>query len=571
MDYIVNGDYFGTLKGTSFKQCGYIIVVICTIINREKGSVELVAKFIVANSVRCVRVPQDKDLCKHLADKGYMVNSSSERHVRNFIYQQQNEQGALTVYSHSQLGWFKERDELIFKGYISISSQGDKAKIKSFYIGKYDIIPKGRKRDYVNRFNSIISGNIMLEFAAVMGLSGCLNGYLSAIFGQQLDTLLYNLHGGSTTGKSTILKLATAMCGNPNSTTESKESLFGTWSATKNAVISRLEENMGYFIAFDEVGRLTDTSSKELIYSIADGKGKSRCNTQGGRNSVKQWCTSVGSTGEISLLEISNLKDGMMNRLFDLGDIEWTKDGQQALEVEKFSTEYYGIAIHMLAVYLIGKDRKNVIAEYELLTVELQTAIPVDEQFQNRVAKHAAIVVLTAKYMNDMGLNIDVDGIKQFLVANLKPALEVEWQRAYSYFMTQFYKNRDKFINYDPNNYTSQLHRGNSMVETTKNHSVGYTYSKEDEGQYIVILADEFSEWMEKGLYSHLSSILRKWRENGILKSDKDRLVSRRAIVTKGTKQKVYIIKDEGYKYNDSGNEDEKALSLEEALAEDDD
>ena len=542
MKYISNYNQFGVNIENRFKSYGKDISVLSYTKNRESKEVSVDCVFTVGNNATQVTLPLDDKLVRNLQKLGYPATASMEQHLREYIDQQIDTLNCELLHSH--LGWEVENGVLGFKGDISLGYAE-----KSRYSGNLNIKPKSSLKEFRKDFSRVIEGNTKIEYALVMGLSGCMVGYLNCVLSESIDTLIYDVYGGSTTGKTTIMHLAVSTCGNPANKVN-EESLFATCSATKNALVAKLNENYGLFVGYDEVGRLGDkANSSDLIYQIADGTGKARCTKYGNVKDTSTWATACGFTGEMSIQELTDNKDGLLNRVFSFDNIAWTKDENQANEIDEFAFKHCALPVHLLAHHLLKCDKDNVISEYHDIVAELQDILPVQKQYRNRAAKKSAIILLTARHTaKALKVNLSEEGIKRFLVANAFSEFKLEHERAFSRFVTLFYTNISLFCNHAPSStVTKNLDSRDDPYLPSK---IGYYCFTEEERysyadcqlEYCVISVDVFEEWMKKGGFSNTRGILRKWRELKILDCERDRLAEPRYLVSGGNKVPSYKI-----------------------------
>jgi putative DNA primase/helicase len=101
-----------------------------------------------------------------------------------------------------------------------------------------------------------------------------------------------HLRGASSTGKSTLLRLANSVWGTTSS--------LPTWNGTRNALESIAASHSGRLLALDEIGEADPRSVGETAYALANGQGKSRLTPSLSRTDL-HWRLAVMSSGEESL------------------------------------------------------------------------------------------------------------------------------------------------------------------------------------------------------------------------------------------------------------------------------
>ena len=541
--YSSQNGMFGYYNESYFIKCGYDIFVKAVLKNFDTGNVTLIVEFIVAGEVTMANLSFN-DMKDVLNEKGYAVSYDNERHIKAYLHQQVDATNSIPIYDN--LGWCKTKSGMIFKGDTLYNTNWKMA----IYRGSYDIKPRGVKEDFAKDLQDVIIGNTPLETAVVIGLSACVIGYMSNF--TTIDTMICNIYGRSTTGKTSAAKLAVSMGGNIDCG-KSKQSLVRNCSATKNALLGCLADNNGYPILFDELGRLDKTVDlSQLIYSIADGTDKARMNKSGTIKKAGNWATAVMFTGEVPLLDSRSAPKGAEIRVMSFPYVKWTKNERQAESVEKFSKKYSGLGIKLLAEDIINEE-KDFNLLYEKYANELKESVPVEKAYKARVAKHIAILKLTAELASHaFGISFNTKKIIDFIYDNLKKQGEITvWKEAYEYIVGCIYKNLRNFISDCPEPCMHHIsgHSGATFAAKVPHmNTYGYIkYTDDDEDYYLadccVVTTTIFNSWMEKGKFTDITAILREWREHNLLKTkDKTHLKSKKIISPSGSFVSCYVI-----------------------------
>ncbi|MCS0541175.1 DUF927 domain-containing protein [Aeromonas veronii] len=123
---------------------------------------------------------------------------------------------------------------------------------------------------------------------------------LSLAFAAPLLTLVgmegggFHLKGESTDGKTTIMKAAASVYGNPDRYSQ-------TWRATGNAIEGIASRRNDALLCLDELGELDSKEAGQVAYMLANGQGKGRSKQDGELRERKAWRLLFLSTGELSL------------------------------------------------------------------------------------------------------------------------------------------------------------------------------------------------------------------------------------------------------------------------------
>ena len=119
----------------------------------------------------------------------------------------------------------------------------------------------------------------------------------------------FNFVGGSSTGKTTALRLAASVLGG-------KEHLR-SWRTTDNALESIAAHHNDTTLILDELGQASARAVSEAAYMLANGQGKARSGRDGSARTSHQWCLLLLSSGEV----------GLSDKLAEIG--QRTKAGQE--------------------------------------------------------------------------------------------------------------------------------------------------------------------------------------------------------------------------------------------------
>jgi hypothetical protein len=134
----------------------------------------------------------------------------------------------------------------------------------------------------------------------------------------QIPNFILDINGNTTTGKSTSLKLAASVFGNPND--KHPDSLILQWTNTKVA-IEQIASMCGDLpVYLDDAQHCSDDLKKSVIYMIANGRGKGRGARGGGIRETPTWRTVALSTSEEPLHE-SSPHEGARGRLLPVGGL----------------------------------------------------------------------------------------------------------------------------------------------------------------------------------------------------------------------------------------------------------
>jgi putative DNA primase/helicase len=104
-----------------------------------------------------------------------------------------------------------------------------------------------------------------------------------------------SITGGSSTGKTTALYVATSVCGSPD--------YLQRWRATSNGLESVATLHNDTLLVLDELGQIDSKEVGETAYMLANGAGKIRATKSGGARGKATWKLLFLSAGEVTLVE----------------------------------------------------------------------------------------------------------------------------------------------------------------------------------------------------------------------------------------------------------------------------
>ena len=376
----------------------------------------------------------DAQKCIELAKYGVDVSSLNAKivvaHLQNELKRAQYQECT------KQAGIVKMDGKYLFTGNSSFyyeNSEFQKSDIR--YIGNYNLEPSGKLKSYKQFLNSEIAPSEPLSVALAIGGSALFVGYLHDEI--DLPNIVVHLSGDSSIGKSTAMMLAISIFGGFK--IGKKTSLFGSWNATDNAILEMLNDNYGVAVGLDEAGMSKDKQFAPYIYRIAHGADKQRLDYEKGNKPIRGWHTTILSTGEIPLADVTDKASGQKVRLISLDSIQWTNSAEQSEKIKAFISKNHGTFAPALAKYILRQGTGKWKRLYEQEREKILQALNCD-CFKERLSKRLAIIMLSATAMKHMHIDLDLDKIRDFLCQELNKATSYETsisEAAYSHLQTE--------------------------------------------------------------------------------------------------------------------------------------
>lgn len=151
-----------------------------------------------------------------------------------------------------------------------------------------DFTSAGELAEWQRQIAAVAVGNSRLGFALSLAFAAPLLSLVG------LEGGGFHLKGESTDGKSTIMKAAASVYGQPDRYSH-------TWRATGNAIEGIAGRRNDALLCLDELGELDGREAGQVAYMLANGQGKGRSRQDGELRERKAWRLLFLSTGELSL------------------------------------------------------------------------------------------------------------------------------------------------------------------------------------------------------------------------------------------------------------------------------
>lgn len=466
--------------------------------------------------------------------QNYGLDVTEENVLKLIRHLRYTESNALVTLVHSRLGFDKLDEKYVFKHYLGVNTP-------SSYSGKLDIEPKGNYGKWFTTINQHVVNNIPLETMLVIGFSSAIVGLLSLI--SNSDSLLVHTTGDSTTGKTTASMLAISIWGNPS--TKISNGLATTWNATENAMFSNIVGNRGLAVLFDEVSMNDSLDFTKHIYKFTGNKDKHRLDKESKLEEPGEWGTTIISNGEFSMIGKAKKNTGAKLRIVELNNVEWTKDAESADVIQETILDNYGHAGIEFVKLLLKDGVEKIyeeIMELKKHTIEKMKEEGITDKFVERRAwKYTILMYTVIKVKELLSIPLHVEDIWTFLIENEKESMSTRDlnKNAFDYFKELLNINYKKFLRSDSKDAMSDDEAKDSTFETMGKINV---LSNKDYNE-ICIYPTTFRKIMDNGGFEDTKTILKTWKEEGILDCEADRYTRKRIIIQSGGTVSVYVIR----------------------------
>lgn len=455
----------------------------------------------------------------NLQFKGLDVTESNASSLTKYFREEENRKMSSKKNVHSTLGFSQYQGKLIFKHQKAIGIDSD-------YIGSYDIAPRGSYEEYLTMLKKEVFGNTPLETIVSASISSILLGYLGTELG--LESTIIHLVADSTTGKSTALKLAISVF---SSCDIKANSLFSSYNATPNSLIQKLTGLNGFPYALDEISVSNMQNFTSFIYALANGTEKERLNKDSILMPKKSWISNIFSNGERSLVGSANKNRGIPARIIEIKNYTFTRDAQNAENIQRTIQHSYGHLGYKFAEYLVSLEKKDLIDRYEAIRTMLfdkfTKTLVTDDLLSRRTAKFA-IILLSAELLQDfLKITIQIEKMVEFFMQIEKDSLKTR-------------NFNDSVIDYIKDFISINIQRF-SVNDPFTAANFGRIQKKKD---YVEVSMNKttFRKMLSDGHYEDADIVLKELKKTGNLSSDKDRFTRTRKN-TLGFTEEVYVLK----------------------------
>lgn len=411
---IINGQYgYYTepkKKGecSVFIPCGSAVEVVEVLINLESMKRKLKIR-----TYDCIGYGTEIDMPRSsmteqgilsLTDYGVQVDKKSAGVLLKCI--ENEEMNAPQIYEHSDLGFARHNEEIIFKGYKALE-------IESNYVGGLEIKPHGSFKRWKKMVREEVLGTEM-EVVLATALSATVLDFIHNEY--PVDNILMSLVGNSSSGKTTALNLAVSAGALPAT---AKKSLLLSFVDTELSIVHRIPSS--FPVGIDEYSA-ADRNITKLIYTLANGSERNRMNKDLSMADTRDFHTAIFTSSECSILDSACKYEGLRARVMEFYDISWTTSGESADKIKTVCLSNYGWAVPKMAEYLLGVDKGSLIDVCEEWAQSYRDKRTDENALAVRMAKKVGIIMATAIIAEEaLGIQFDLDMIEDFFVENLLP------------------------------------------------------------------------------------------------------------------------------------------------------
>ena len=302
-----------------------------------------------------------RDLVKDLIHKGFCPDIQVGQ-FKNYLLKSYNDRDSIKRYIEvNQTGWIDNTTYLCHS--FSISELKNNFIMQESHDVGYAI--SGSIEEWREQVSDLCQNNSLLTFSLCAALAPILLRYFS-----EINTTIFHLVGRSSIGKTTALKVAASVWGNP-------KRYIKQWRATGNAQEGIAEKHNDSLLILDEIGQANDKDIQQTVYMIGNEKGKSRMTVDAALRKTKSWRLLCLSSGEIGISEKieaagERVHGGVLVRCIDIEvqsakgigifeDLRCCNNGNEfsTIITERVS-KYYGTAARFFTEGIVKIDESTI-------------------------------------------------------------------------------------------------------------------------------------------------------------------------------------------------------------------
>ncbi len=332
-------------------------------------------------------------------------------------------------------------------------------------------------------------------------------------------TIIVNLCGASSTGKTTVEQLLVSPFACPMES--NKDGLIRTFHATSNALFAGISGIYGLPIVLDDVTTNPNLDLPNLIYTLASGEQKGRCNGEGElRQDGDGWHGVVVISSETPIQDCSSQNQGLTVRVLQTQGITWTPDAKTAELIKRTVKKNYGFTGREFADFVGNLPYDKLCKAFDRAQDRVHELMTNRDGLSDRLeAKYAAIYLTIALMNKCFGLTLNGDELMSIL---LKPEQDGVQDRDISLKALDIVRN---FI-VQKRSHFHELH-DKSVPDAQDRQSLGDSYGViRHHGLSCEVFLDPavLKRLLQDNGIHEVATVKTRWRDKGIILCEKDRL-----------------------------------------------
>ena len=423
------------------------------------------------------------------------------------------------VYRNKVLGWYPFDgqtyyfyDETKFGGNTALTTR------KEFEFRR------GDEATYLQFLQDTVFPSTELSLALAIGYSAVV---VSRLNGEEADlgTVIVNLCGTSSTGKSTAEMLMCSPFMNPEISNKNNGLCF-TANNTLNAIFGRIDGVHGVPFVIDDIttNPYLKNQLTQFIYSLADGTHKGRLNGNGELcEGGLGWSGVAITSSETPILDYGEQYQGTKARVLHTQGIQWTKSAEESELVKSVVRKNYGFTGKEFADFVAKIPMGKLCTGFKKSVERVKGFMDKTDNLTDRLANKFAAIYLTIELLNAkfaFGLSSD-ELIKRFIQCEQDSIEERDNAlKAYRCVVDFIFRHQANFLEDRQTKDDTLISHFRDEYRPKNAYGKIIKYSTHWE---VHLLEEITKEILEKnGLGGELRGIRQKWIERELAKGDGD-------------------------------------------------
>jgi hypothetical protein len=342
----------------------------------------------------------------------YFVNFKYINDFRVYLTQAARkllEEGSV-IFTYGSLGFYPYEGQRLFLLGDTPLPNGSIAK---YHDSKFKFVA-GDSQDYMDFLKQQILPTIPTQAALVLGLTATVASRMKDLV--DVQTIILNITGASSTGKTTIAQFIASLWGDPK---VSNRGIVRTFNATTNALTAGTEGINGVPIVLDDLSGSTIQDKTQFIYTLSQGEPKARATTQGRIQSMgESWSGLVLITSETPLLSDAETRQGVLVRVIESKGLVWTTSSEHAESIKRFVATCYGHFGQAFAKRLEKVSDEALIQLFDKQRQIITNRLTTKDNLSSRIAIKLAVILVAAELIQSlMGINLNMASITDQVIA----------------------------------------------------------------------------------------------------------------------------------------------------------
>ena len=288
---------------------------------------------------------------------------------------------------HTKLGWHNIDGQYYFL-YDQTNINGKVSECKRDFL-----FEAGDVNKYQEMLNKHVFPRKELALAYCLGFSAVVISLINKLRIADLGTIVLNVSGKSSTGKSTMEQLLLSPFGSPVFT---KHGLGLPHSGTLNGFLDALEGIHGLPRVIDDLQQNSNINLTELLYTISQEETKMRCGEKWNRN-IDGWSGIVIASSETPLMESMKVQQGTYPRLLNATNVQWTESAESAEEIKTIVNANYGLTGKTFIDYIVSMPIETLKSDYEKALNKVKSLMTKKDGLSDRIATRLASIYLSCE------------------------------------------------------------------------------------------------------------------------------------------------------------------------------